>query len=97
MNRGEATTLSPRQIRVITFLAAAPSIKEGARNARVSNVTVHKWLKDEVFTKALETYRRKLAKEGFDYLKSLIVKAAKVYQELLSCGDMSVEEFAETT
>ena len=94
MNREEATILSPRQLTTIPFLAAAPSIKEGARNARVSNVTVHKWLKDEVFSKALETYRRKLAKEGFDYLKSLIVKAVVVYEELLSCGDVSVRRLA---
>jgi len=94
VNREETTTLSPRQIRVITFLAAAPSIKEGARNARVSNVTVHKWLKDDVFTKALELYRRKLAKEGFDYLKSLIVKAVKVYEDLLGSDDESVKRLA---
>lgn len=94
MNREEATILSPRQLTTIPFLAAAPSIKEGARNARVSNVTVHKWLKDEVFSKALETYRRKLAKEGFDYLKSLIVKAAKVYEDLLGSDDESVKRLA---
>lgn len=60
----------------------------------MSNVTVHKWLKDEVFIKALEAYRRKLAKEGFDYLKSLIVKAVVVYEELLSCVDVSVRRLA---
>ena len=47
-----------------------------------------------MFSKALEAYRRKLAKEGFDYLKSLIVKAAKVYEELLGSKDESVKRLA---
>ncbi|MCZ6620511.1 MAG: hypothetical protein O7C72_01210 [Deltaproteobacteria bacterium] len=94
MDSEEAGTLTRKQVAAIPFLAAAPSILEGARNARVSTSMVYRWLRDEVFSKALEAYRRKLAKEGFDYLKSLIVKAAKVYEELLSCGDVSVRRLA---
>ena len=94
MDSEEARTLSQKQLTTIPFLAAAPSIQEGARNARVSRTIVYRWLRDEVFSKALETYRRKLAKEGFDYLKTLIVKAVKVYEDLLLSEDESVKRLA---
>ncbi len=91
---GETAKLSRKQLSALPLLAAAPSIEEGARNAKVAKVTVYRWLKLPAFAAALNEYRRRLEDEAFNILRAKLSDAAKVYGDLLSCTDPSVRRLA---
>jgi len=67
--------LSGRQLRVIPYLLAAPSIEEGCKRARVSKGAVYEWLKDDTFKNELRRQREQLTTIALDTLKAGIAKA----------------------
>jgi len=67
--------LSGRQLRVIPYLLAAPSIEEGCKRARVSKGAVYEWLKDDTFKNELRRQRGQLTTIALDTLKAGIAKA----------------------
>ena len=69
--------LSGRQLRVIPYLLAAPSIEEGCKRARVGKATVYGWLKQEEFRDELYGRRREIVELAIETLKANVSKAAQ--------------------
>ena len=73
---GEAN-LNDRQLRVIPFLLASPSIEEACRRAKINKTTVYDWLKDENFRQELKQQRDAIIEQALDSLKANLVKATE--------------------
>jgi hypothetical protein len=69
--------LSGRQLRVIPYLLAAPSIEEGCKRARVAKATVYGWLKQGEFRDELYGRRREIVELAIETLKGNVTKAAQ--------------------
>jgi len=76
-------TLTAKQARVIPYLLAAPSLEEGCKRARVSKVTVYRWLKQEIFRHELKRRRDELIERALDSLKANVSKATETLVTLL--------------
>src|SRR5262245_27360542 len=69
--------LSGRQLRVIPYLLAAPSIEEGCKRARVGKATVYGWSKQESFREELNRRRKEVVNLAFETVKANVSKAAQ--------------------
>ena len=67
--------LSAKQLRMIPYLLATPSVGEACRRARVSKATVYTWFKDEAFKRELKRRRDAVIERALDSLKANISKA----------------------
>jgi putative insertion element HTH domain-containing protein len=75
--------LTDRQLRVIPYLLASPSIEEACRRARINKSSVYEWLKDETFREELKRQRDAVSERALDSLKANIAKATKKLVEHL--------------
>src|SRR5262245_58962904 len=71
--------LSGRQLRVIPYLLAAPSIEEGCKRARVGKATVYGWLKQEEFRDEFYGRRKEIVELAIETLKANVSKAAQTH------------------
>src|SRR5215831_16080431 len=76
-------TLTSRQLRVIPYLLASPSIEEGCKRARVGKATVYGWLKQESFREELYRRRKEVVDLAFETLKANVNKATEKLVEHL--------------
>jgi AcrR family transcriptional regulator len=67
--------LSGRQLRVLPYFLAAPSIEEGCKRARVSKGAVYEWLKDEFFRAEMKRQRSEIIDRALDSLKANVARA----------------------
>ena len=69
-------TLTERQIRVLPYLLASPSIEDACRRAKINKSTVYDWPKDDHFRQELKSQRDQVICQALDSLKGSITKAA---------------------
>ena len=75
--------LADKQLRVIPFLLAAPSIEEGCKRAKVSKATVYGWLKEEAFREELKRQRERIVEGALETLKANVTRATETLVKLL--------------
>lgn len=74
--------LSPKQEKALASLLALGEVKAAAKDARVGETTLWRWLKDEAFAVAYREGRRKLAEAGASSLTAASAKAARVLLDI---------------
>lgn len=79
----KSESLNAKQLRVIPYLLAAPSIEEGCKRAKVSKAAVYGWLKEEAFREELRRQREEVVKGALEILKANVTKATETLVGLL--------------
>jgi hypothetical protein len=74
--------LSPKQEKALASLLALGEVKAAAKDARVGETTLWRWLKDEAFAAAYREGRRKMAEAGASSLTAASAKASKVLLDI---------------
>ena len=77
-NGTTTTVLSDKQLRVLPYLVASPTVSEGARVSRVGLRTLYRWMNDADFRQELERRRSEAAELACVELKGLMFKAVHV-------------------
>ena len=75
--------LTPRQLRAIPCLVAAPTQEEGRRKAGISKRTLWRWMQERTFRVELSRQRNKVMEEAIATLRSNMTKAAQTLVDLL--------------
>jgi DNA-binding MurR/RpiR family transcriptional regulator len=75
--------LSPRQLRVLPFLASAPSIAEAARQTQVSYSTLMRWLQEDDFREELDRLRQEAASLAQSQLQGMMLVGLNVIADAL--------------
>ena len=75
--------LTDKQVVALPYVAAAPTVAEGARRASIARSTLHRWMEDGRFRQALETTRAEAADLARTELQGLMLKAVFVLAEAL--------------
>jgi len=83
--------LSARQILAVPFLAAEPTVEQGAEKAGINRNTAFKWLTDPVFKEEVDRQRRELAQGALDQLKVNAPKAVETLVGLLDADHDSIK------
>ena len=78
-----AAGLTEKQLVALPHLAAAATLSEGARLASIGRTTLHRWMQDDNFRRALETTRAEAADLARTELQGLMLKAVHVIAESL--------------
>lgn len=86
--------LSDKQLRVISYLLAAPSIEAACRQAHISKGTVYSWLKSESFQAEIRAQRARVMSSAIEKLKAGVEKAVDTLIELLDCSKAEVRRGA---
>jgi hypothetical protein len=76
--------LTPKQIKALTALLGGHSIEAAAAEAKVTPVTLHRWLNTADFRAAQQAGRRELAQQALAQLQSITRAAVSVIAELLA-------------
>ncbi len=79
--RGEKT--EQKQGRAISALLQAQSLKEAAKEAGISEATLHRWLKDEAFQMAYRAAKKEVVDHAICRLQQSSGKAVKALVEIL--------------
>lgn len=79
--RGEKT--EQKQERAISALLQAPSLKEAAKEAGISEATLHRWLKDEAFQMAYRAAKKEVVDHAICRLQQSSGKAVKALVEIM--------------
>lgn len=74
----DASNFSARQEKALVALLRLGEVKAAAEEARVSDVTLHRWLKDETFKAAYRAGRRELIEVAVAGLQADAQKARTV-------------------
>lgn len=82
--------LSPKQVLAMPFIAAAPTVSEGARSAGIGRATLVRWQKDPYFRAELERMRKDAAALAYVELQGLVLKSINTLAELLDDGTPAV-------
>jgi hypothetical protein len=75
------TSLTPRQIRALTYLADSPTVSEAARQANVARATLYRWMEEPDFRQEVERLRGEAADMAKAELKGLMLKAVSVLSD----------------
>ena len=75
--------LTDRQLVALPYVAAAPTLADGARHASIARSTLHRWMEDAQFRRALENARAEAADLARTELQGLMLKAVLVLAESL--------------
>ena len=75
--------LTEKQMVALPYVAAATSLAEGARHASIARSTLHRWMEDPHFRRALENAREEAADLARTELQGLMLKAVHVIAESL--------------
>ena len=87
----KSESLNAKQLRVIPYLLAAPSIEEGCKRAKVSKATVYAWLKEEAFREELRRQREEVVREALETLKANVSKATETLVKLLDSDKAGIQ------
>ena len=89
--------LSPRQTLALPYVAASPTLAEGARAANIAKMTLTRWMRDPVFRTEYERIRQNIAELAFSELEGLTLKSVIRTAELLDHDDPKVAQAAART
>lgn len=79
----EENRLSPRQVRCIEALLRQPTVRAAARESRVSEPTVFKWLSEPFFNEAYRTARSRLLEGAVTALQGACGEAVTALVEVI--------------
>jgi hypothetical protein len=82
--KSEHKPLTRRQLKCIALLVGCPTKEEVKRQLKISDQTLHRWLKDPVFKEELSQQQNKVIESALGVLKTNIISAANVLVELLN-------------
>ncbi len=80
---GHADGLTEKQMVALPYVAATTSLSEGARLASIGRTTLHRWMEDDRFRRALQNAREEAADLARTELQGLMLKAVHVLAESL--------------
>jgi hypothetical protein len=83
--------LTIRQRGAIPYLAAAPSIREGCRRARIRTETYYQWIKQPAFEFALKKQREDIFQEALQTLSASVQNAVDSLTGLISTENESLK------
>jgi len=75
--------ITSKQEKTIVALLAAPSIKDAAAQAGVTEQTIHRWLKEDAFNSAYLVARRESYQQGVAYAQRKVSDAMKALCEVM--------------
>ena len=78
-----AAGLTEKQLVALPYVAAATSLSDGARLASIGRTTLHRWMEDDRFRRALQNAREEAADLARTELQGLMFKAVLVLAESL--------------
>ena len=79
--------LTRRQILALPIIAAAPNMTQAAREAGISESTLHRWRRDEHFLDELNRQSAEIAGHTRHEIKNLITRSLQVLAELMEDPD----------
>lgn len=79
---GEDAKLTPKQEKALVALLRAGEVREAAKQAGVTEVTLHRWLKLDVFKAAYRAGRRELVEVAVSGLQADAQAARRVLREI---------------
>ena len=79
--------LTDRQLAVLPYLIASPSLSEAARLADVGRTTLYRWMHDDEFRTTLEGLRSQAAELARTELQGLMLRAVLVLSEAMEGPD----------
>ena len=77
-------SLTPRQTSAIPHIAAAPSLRQGARDAGIGYTTIVRWMRDPLFRAELDRARDAIASVAYAKLQGLTLAAVGNLEEFLN-------------
>ena len=82
--------LSSRQQGALPVIAAAPTIARAARDCRVSESTIRRWLRDPAFAEELDLLRQEYADQVSQQCLGLILRGMNVLAESMEDPDRTL-------
>lgn len=82
--------LSSRQQGALPVIAAAPTIARAARDCRVSESTIRRWLRDPAFAGELELLRQEYADQVSQQCLGLVLRGMNVLAEAMDDPDRTL-------
>lgn len=79
----ETDKLTASQQRAIFALLTAPNIRDAAKQAKVSETTLFRWLRDEAFNKTYLEARRQAASQAIAQLQQCGSEAVETLREIM--------------
>lgn len=76
-------TLKPRQLLAIEALLTEPSVKSAAKTAKVSQATLHRWLKELRFQSAYDQARRAVYRRALERLSAAADETVDVLRSIM--------------
>lgn len=89
--KGHGEKLSRKQEQAVAALLSAPTIKEAARSAGVSEVTLWRWLQLSEFAAAYRAARRQVVERAVSELQAAAGAAVETLKRNLHCEQANVE------
>ena len=91
-NDGETkiSILNSRQQGALPVIAASPTIAQAARDCRVSESTIRRWLRDPVFADELELLRQEYASQVSQQCLGLLLRGMNVLAESMEDPDRNL-------
>ena len=84
------SVLSSRQLGALPVIAAAPSPAQAARDCRVSESTIRRWLQDSAFAEELELLREEYASQVSQQCLGLLLRGMNVLAEAMEDPDRAL-------
>ena len=88
--RQKISVLSSRQQGALPVIAAAPSIAQAARDCRLSESTIRRWLRDPVFAEELDLLRQEYAGQVSQQCLGLLLRGMNVLAEAMDDPDRAL-------
>ena len=82
--------LSSRQQGALPVIAASPTIAQAARDCRVSESTLRRWLRDPAFAEELDLLRQEYAGQVSQQCLGLILRGMNVLAECMADPDRTL-------
>ena len=79
--------LSPRQQGALPVVAASPTIAQAARDCRIGESTLRRWLRDPDFAQELDLLRQEHASQVSQQYLGLILRSMNVFAECMESPD----------
>ena len=86
----EISVLSSRQLGALPVIAASPSLAQAARDCRVSESTIRRWLQDSAFSEELELLREEYASQVSQQCLGLLLRGMNVLAEAMEDPDRAL-------
>ena len=84
------SVLSSRQQGALPVIAAAPTIAQAARDCRVSESTLRRWLRDPAFAEELDLLRQEYTSEVSQQCLGLVLRGMNVLAEAMDDPDRAL-------